>query len=237
MWQWTPPTGGATFLLPSSAHSSGANGAFYTTNVAVANVGVAPASFTMKFLGHNQDGSGGPEQTFNLESGKSVTYFDVLGSVFGESSNFGAIRIISDTATLNVVSVTSTPGFGGTLSQTIPAVRASELIPEGVSRSILYIRERDGFRSNLVLASNAGVPTTVDAALVSAEGATLAKKSYSVPPNGMTQINSVVRDMGVSGAVTGARLVLSSSTAGAAFTAFVSVIDEVTNDPTTVEAK
>ena len=28
-----------------------------------------PLSFTMKFLGHDQDGSGGPEQTFNLEPG------------------------------------------------------------------------------------------------------------------------------------------------------------------------
>ncbi len=190
----------------------------------------------MKFLGHDQDGSAGPERTFNLESGKSVTYFDVLERVFSLTSNFGAIRITSDSPALNIVSVTSTPGFGGTLSQTVPAVFSSDLIPAGSSRSILYIREGDGFRSNLILASNANVSTTVDAALVSAEGATLAAKSYSVPPNGMTQINRVVRDMGISGAVTGARLVLSSSTLGAAFTGFVSVIDEVTNDPTTVEA-
>ena len=115
------------WLLPSSAHSSGANGAFYTTNVAVANVGAAPASFTMKFLGNNQDGSSGPEQTFDLEAGKSVTYFDVLGSVFNQTSNFGAIRITSDTSTLNIVSVTSTPGFGGTFGQTIPAVSSSDL--------------------------------------------------------------------------------------------------------------
>ena len=168
----------------------------------------------MKFLGNNQDGSGGPEQTFNLEAGKSVTYFDVLGSVFNQTSDFGAIRITSDTSSLNIVSVTSTPGFGGTLSQTIPAVFSSDLIPAGSSRSILYIREGDGFRSNLILASNADVSTTVDVALVSPDGTTLATKSYSVPPNGMTQINRVVRDMGVSGSVTGARLVLSSSTPG-----------------------
>jgi photosystem II stability/assembly factor-like uncharacterized protein len=228
---------GGTWLLPSSAHSNGANGAFYTTNVAVANVGAAPASFTMKFLGNNQDGSSGPEQTFNLESGKSVTYLDVLGSVFHQTSGFGAIRITSDTASLNVVSVTSTAGFGGTLSQTIPAVFSSNLIPAGSSRSILYIREGDGFRSNLVLASNADVSTTVDAALVSPAGATLAAKSYPVLPNGMTQINRIVRDMGFSGSITGARLVLSSSTPNAAFTAFASVIDEITNDPTAVEAR
>ncbi len=228
---------GGAWLLPSSAHSTGGNGAFYTTNLAVANVGAAPASFTMKFLDHDQDGSSGPEQTFNLESGKSVTYLDVLGSVFHQTSGFGAIRITSSTSSLNVVSVTSTPGFGGTLSQTIPAVRASDLIPAGSHRSILYIREGDGFRSNLILASNADVSTTVDAALVSPAGTTLATKSYSVPPNGMTQNNRVVRDMGVSGSITGARLVLSSSTPEASFTAFASVIDETTNDPTAVEAE
>ena len=73
------------------------------------------------------------------------------------------------------------------------------MISAGSQRSILYIREGDGFRSNLVLVSNADVSTTVDAILVSAEGAALATKSYSVPLKGMTQINRVVRDMGASG--------------------------------------
>ena len=225
------------WLLPTSAHSSGASGAFYTTNVAFANVGFAPATFTMKFLGHNQDGSEGPEQTFNLEAGKSVTYFDVLGSVFDQNSTFGAIRVTSDTFALNIVSVTSTPGSGGTMSQTVPAVHSSDLIPSSSPRSILYIREGDGFRSNLILASNANVSTTVDVALVFPGGTIVAAKSYSIPPNGMTQVNRIVRDMGVPGPVTGARLVLSSPTPGAAFTGFGSVIDEVTNDPTTVEAR
>ena len=223
------------WLLPSSAHSIGAHGAFYTTNVSVSNVGGAPAVFTMKFLGNNQNGSGGPEQTFDLEAGKSVTYFDILGSVFNQTSSYGAIRITSDASTLNIVSVTSTPGFGGTFGLTLPAVFSGGLIPSGSSRSILNIREGDGFRSNLILASNANISTTVDAALVSPAGATLAAKSYAVPPNGMTQISRVVRDMGVPGPITGARLVLSSSTAGAAFTGFASVIDETTNDPTAVQ--
>ena len=96
-----------------------------------------------------------PSRPSASRPGKSVTYFDVLGSVFNQTSNFGAIRITSDSPSLNIVSVTSTPGFGGTLSQTIPAVSSSNLIPAGSSRSILYIREGDGFRSNLILASNA----------------------------------------------------------------------------------
>ncbi|HEX7580970.1 MAG TPA: hypothetical protein VF580_13325, partial [Thermoanaerobaculia bacterium] len=125
----------------------------------------------------------------------------------------------------------------GTFGQTFPAVSSSDLIHAGSPRSILYIREGDGFRSNLILASNANVSTAVLAALISPAGPILAEKSYSIPPNGMTQINRIVRDMGVSGPITGARLVLTAYTLNAAFTAFASVIDEITNNPTAVEAR
>ena len=80
---------------PRAPTQAALGGAFYTTNVAVSNVGTAPAAFTFKFLGDDQDGSGGPEQTFGLDAGKSVTYFDVLGAVFRQSSNFGAILVTS----------------------------------------------------------------------------------------------------------------------------------------------
>ncbi len=237
-WQSTAPAEAATILLlPASAHAPGAGGAFYTTDVSVSNVGGANASFTLKFLGNNRDGSSGPEKTFNLEPGKSTTFFDILSSVFNQTNDFGAIRITSSTSLLDVVSVTSTRGFGGTLGQSIPALSESDLIPAGSTRSILYIREGDGFRSNLVLASNAPTSTTVDALLVSAAGAVLATKSYSVPPDGTIQINRFVRDMGVSDPITGARLVLSSSTHGALFTGVVSVIDEATNDPSAMTAQ
>jgi len=152
----TPPTNGGIWLFAATTHSTGATGAFYTTNSAIANVRAALASFTMKFLGHGQDGSGSPEQTFRLEAGISVTCFDVLATVFSQSSTFGAIRITSDPSKLHLVSVTSTHGFGGTLSQSVPAV----FTPDSIRA-----------------------------------GATLAAKNYSVPPNGMTQVNRIVRAM------------------------------------------
>jgi hypothetical protein len=53
----------------------------------------------------------------------------------------------------------------------------------------------------------------------------------------MTQVTRVVRDMGVSGDVTGARLVLSTLTPGGAFAAYASAIDNTTNDPRTLLPK
>ena len=50
----------------------------------------------------------------------------------------------------------------------------------------------------------------------------------------MTQVARVVRELGVSSDVSGARLVLSTPTAGGAFAAYASVIDARTNDPRTL---
>jgi hypothetical protein len=50
----------------------------------------------------------------------------------------------------------------------------------------------------------------------------------------MTQVTRVVRDLGVAADVSGARLILSTATAGGSFAAYASVIDAVTNDPRTL---
>src|ERR1035437_3329754 len=71
------------WILPSSAHGPGVGGAFYTTTLTIANTGTASAGLTLKFLGHDKDGTTGATSTLNLAAGASVTYPDVLGSVFG----------------------------------------------------------------------------------------------------------------------------------------------------------
>lgn len=231
----TSPGGSNVWLLPSSARSPGLNGAFYTTELTVANAGGADATFTMKFLGHDQDGTSGVERTFVLAPGRSATYTDVLGSVFEQISGaYGAIRITSAAASLAVLGQTSTPGFGGTFGQSVPAAAPEELVRTGAPQSLVAIREDDAFRTNLILANAIGTPLDVDVALVADTGATLGTKRYSLPPFGMTQVSRVVRVLGVAANVSGARLVLSTPTPGGAFAAYASAIDNTTNDPRTL---
>ena len=228
-----------TWLLPSSARASGAGGAFYTTDLTIAYTGTVGARFTLKFLGNNADGRGGQESTFDLGAGKSVTYNDVLGSVFQRTSDYGALRVASqgpasDTNFIGVLAQTSTPGFGGTFGQSVQAATAADLIRSGTARSLLAVAEDDSFRTNLILANATEGALDVDVQLVSAEGAPLASKRYTLAPLGMTQVTKVVRDLGISGNLRGARLVLSTPTAGGAFAAYASAIDNVTNDPRTL---
>ncbi len=101
----------------------------------------------------------------------------------------------------------------------------------------MAIREDAAFRTNLILSNATGISVDVDLNLVAENGSTLGTKRYTLPPLGMTQVTKVVRDLGVSANVTGARLVLSTATSGGAFSAYASVIDNVTNDPRTLLPK
>jgi len=227
-------TGGTTALLPSSARASGAGGAFYTTDLTVANTGSSDATFVLKFLGNNADGRGGAEQTFPLGAGKSTTFTDVLGSVFSRTSDFGAIRITSASDSIRVLAQTSTPGFGGTFGQSVPAARPQDLVVGGVPRSILAVREDAAFRTNLILANATEDFLDVDVSLVSSAGAPLGAQRYRLPPLGMTQVSRVVRALGISADVAGARLVLSTPALGQGFAAYAAMIDNATNDPRTL---
>ena len=135
----------ATATLPSSARAQGLNGAFYTTDVTASNVGNSSADLTFKFLGNNKDGTGGEEKTYAIAAGKTQTFTDILGSVFGRTSDYGAISVSSDSLGLAVLGQTSTPGFGGTFGQSVPVAVATELISKGAPRSIVAIREDASF--------------------------------------------------------------------------------------------
>ncbi|MFI5197014.1 MAG: endo-1,4-beta-xylanase [Thermoanaerobaculia bacterium] len=226
--------GGIEALIPSSARAGGAGGAFYTTDLTAANTGSSDTTIQLKFLGHDVDGRGGPEQSFPLPAGRSTTFSDVLGSVFARTADFGAIRVTSSSPSVRALAQTSTPGFGGTFGQSVPAAMAGDLIVSGTPRSILAVREDASFRTNLVLANATEAALSVDVKLVGGDGVTLGEKTYPLPPLGMTQVTKVVRDLGVLSDISGTRLVLSTSTAAGSFAAYASAIDNVTNDPRTL---
>ncbi|MBL8111829.1 MAG: alpha/beta hydrolase [Acidobacteria bacterium] len=226
-----PASAPPRLLVPSAARIAGAGGAFYTTSLTVSNPGPSDAAFTLRFLGNAVDGTAGPERSLTLGAGKSATYPDVLASVFGLDSGFGALAIESETP-LVAQAETSTPGAsGGTFGQSVPALPSADWIAAGTPRSIPGVGEDGAFRTNLVLANAVTVPVDVDVALVSEAGSTLGTKRYALPPLGMIQVSRVVRDLGFTAPLSTGRLVVSVVTSGGAVAAYAARIDEITNDP------
>jgi hypothetical protein len=237
---WSLASGSPTnsWLVPSSARAPGAGGAFYTTSISIGNRGSAEAKYKLKFLGNNADGTGGPESSeFVLGPNQSVTYEDVLGSVFGLTQDFGAIRFTANVTALNVLAQTSTPDPskpGGTFGQSVPAFATADLLTSGTLRSIVGIREDSSFRTNLILANAGTSQVKVSGTLLSASGAVLGAGEWTLEPLGMTQVGRVVRDLGVTGDIRDTQLLLSTSTSGGSFAAYASIIDNITNDPRTL---
>ena len=152
----------------------------------------------MRFLGHDADGRSGADRSFLLAAGRSVTYADVLGSLFGSGEAWGAVQLRSASPSLVATSQTWTPGGGGTFGQSVPLVPETELIRSGTSRTIPAVREDGSFRTNLILANGTEAPVDVDVSLVSETGAVLGSRRWSLLPLGMTQVSRVVRELGVS---------------------------------------
>jgi hypothetical protein len=229
-----------TYLLPSSAHANGKNSAFFTTDLTIANRGTTDANLTIQFLGHDRDGTTGPKQNRALATNKAVTYADILASLFGvattDPQNFGAILITADSASLKIVSQTSTPPPNGvgTFGQSVPAQGANDFVTPASPKSLVGLRDDTAFRTNAFLANATTSSVDVTLTLLAADGSMFGTTTRTLPPLGMTQINSVVTALSAPSGTTNAVLVVSTATPGAQVATYASVIDNTTSDPRTI---
>ena len=224
-------TTSGTWLLPSSARSAGAN-AFWTTDLAVMNAGSQPASVTLKFLGHGGSGAAGPERTFTVPARSTVTWPDVLSSVFGLGTDWGPILIRSTGTSLVAQGQTWTASpSGGTYGQSVPAIGPSDAVGP-TPKALAGVRQDSRFRTNIALA-NFG-ETQVDATLLvlRPDGTTVNTRAVTVGPLAFVQLN-LANDFGITN-LNGGSVLLSCSPATCQIGAYASVIDSTTADPRTI---
>src|ERR1035437_7850637 len=230
------PGQSTTFIIPSTAHSPGANGAFYTSNVTVTNLASTGATFSFKFLNHDMDGRSGPTLPFSLSPGSSIRYMDVLGTVFSQVNAYGAIQVQSSSQSLVVQVETTTPAAcsGGAFGDAMAALGQLDYVSFGTSRSIPGIEEDDAFRSNLILTNATESSLDIQLRLYGANGALLGVLTPpTFQPLEMRQISRIA------GAITGnsltlGTLVIQVDTPGGSVASFLSRVDNLTNDPRTL---
>ena len=227
-----------SWILPSNARARGLAGAFFTTDLTVANTSGEEVAATIQFLGNNQDGRAGPSKIVSLAAGKIVSYHDVLANLFGVSEDWGALRITANSPSLAIHGQTSTAGpTGGSYGHSVLASAPKDLVRNGLQHAIVGIREDVFFRTNLILANATDQPLEVDLSLLSGAGLELGARRVSLPPLGMTQLTQVVRQLGIGQNLETAQLILSTPTPGGSFAAYAALIDNVTNDPRTLSAQ
>ena len=232
------PSDATLNLIPAAALAGGSEGAFFQTDVDLNNAGPNPTSFVFQWLPRDQDNSTpDTSEMFTLDAGISARYENVLAEVFGAEPNaVGALALSVDLGNILVMSRTyniSAAKVAGTYGQALAGVPVNALQGPGETRRIIFLSENDDFRSNIGCVNGGTTPITIDIAVFDAAGALLENRTMNLLPWSNTQINQVLEDFApVDGYVD-----VSSATPAAAFTCYGSVLDNNTNDPTTIVPK
>jgi len=222
-------------FIPAAAVASGAQGAFFQTDVDVSNADDSTAEYQFMWFPRGVDNSEPmTSETFALGAGKSARYVNVLSEVFGlEPDSLGAVAIMATSPDLLAMSRTYNTPSGeatGTYGQAIPAIRPEDFIQHGERRRILFGSENADMRTNIGCQNGGAGTAAVFFELYSADGTSLGRPFEVLNPLGNVQLNRIFDGHNpVDGYVD-----VWTATAGGLFYCYGSVLDNVTSDPTTI---
>ena len=223
-------------FIPAAAVASGAQGAFYQTDVDLNNPGDQPVEYEFLWLPRGETNTEPvTSEPFSLGAGMSVRYANVLSEVFGLEPNvLGALMVRSSSPDLMAMSRTYNNPQGedmGTFGQAIPAVAPSDFIGPNEKRRILFASEHEDLRFNVGCQSGSLAGTmVVNLELFDHEGTSLERTMMILQRWSNDQMNRIFQDYApVNGYVD-----VWTTVANRSFYCYGSVLDNVTSDPTTV---
>jgi hypothetical protein len=235
----TASTSDSDLYLPTGAHLTGFNNVNWRTDVEIQNPGPARASYLVSLLVRNADNSTPAFQTtFALDPDRSARYNDILYGTFG-FSGAAAIRITPILGHTIVTSRTYNQLPSGTYSQSVPAIPRAQAI--GFSQDAFLIGlSHDptlaaGYRTNLGFVNASPASIHVEAEFYLASGSFLGKTGYDLRPFEFFQKDKAFEEV-TSDEIEDGYIIVRTTTAGAKFFAYAVVTDNVTGDPTYVNA-
>lgn len=222
-------------FIPAAAYAAGAEGAFFQTDVDVTNTGNASERFRFLWLPRgesNQDPMA--SEVFTLGARTGARYTNAVHDVFGlEPDALGAIAIEASSPDLLFMSRIyniEQGGSGGTFGQAIPAIPEHQMILGGERRHILFASENADYRTNIGCQNGNRGAALVNLELFDQQGASLEVVNMILNAWSNDQLNRVFAGYG---AVNG-WIEVFSPLANLRYSCYASVIDNVTNDPTTI---
>ena len=219
--------------LPVAAHNPGLKQSQWRSDLGLLNLGSVTANAQTKFFG-----SGGVvTNTTYVPAGTQSMLTDVVGQL--GASGQGALEVLSDqplkvtSRTYNQVSSGESCYPNGTQGQDYPAVAAGDGLAAGQSAYLAGLTENASYRCNIGLVNVGSGAATVLVELYNGAGTKLT--SYTVPLAAgrwaqetqpfKNKAGQTAMDRGY------AKITVQS---GSGVFAFASVVDNLTNDPTTV---
>lgn len=215
--------------VPVAAHADGAYGSTWRTDLGVLNPGGDEVSVAV------QAADGGEAAQFTVPARGQVTVKDVLGALGREGAlpvvvrGSGPVVVVSRTYTQ--IGQEDACWAGGTLGQFLAGSGVQPTLgAHGIA--VLPQLQQDGrYRTNLAL-TNTGEEIAEVVVQMHGDGRELGEIRLTVPPRSRVQLNQPFADAEYGVGWAGVEVVT-----GDGILAYASVIDNTTNDPTTIPAR
>jgi len=218
-----------TVYLPGAANIGGANGSRWTTDLELMNRGVDSASYSVELLVRDQTNSAPNAVSFELAPGRAVRYDNVLESLF-EAEGAGTLRVTTTRGDLMASARTASREGDGFFGQYIGGMDGIQAAGAGTQQHLIQLQDDAAARTNIGIVNACALTIQVEVAFFAADGSSLGGEQFDLEPFESTQINNVFSSKAHE-EVNDAFAIVTSSTDGAAFFAYASVVDNGSNDP------
>ena len=176
-----------------------------------------------------------------IGAGQVKAIDNVLPTLFGVSSSGGSVLITTGSPASLVATVRtySNSATGGTFGQFIPGVMPSQGAGVGDrGLEVLQLEQSAAFRSNVGVVELTGNSAHVRMTLVLPDSKAAPILEFDIKPNEFKQFNSIIASMNPTEANTyNARMIVEVLSGSGRVTAYGSVLDNRTQDPTYVPAQ
>ena len=225
--------GSTTNWVLVGSRANGANSSRWRTDLGILNVSGGAAQATVRVHAP----SGIVESTISVGAGDQVILSDVMDLVsFTGSAAFEVVGdrpLIVSSRTYNQIAPNQACWGGGTLGQALFGHDAGDGLGQGESAWLTQLTENARYRTNIALTNTGSGPASVTVRLYDGSGVEVASYPVTLAPGEWKQDNRPFDTRaGMSDLESGyARIEVTS---GSGVLAVASVVDNITNDPTTV---
>jgi hypothetical protein len=233
-WVFTRVGGvGNALWVPVVAHAAGLNDSEWRSDLGLLNTGTTTGNVQLTF--HGPDGV--VTNTTYVPAASQSVLVDVVAQL--PASGQGALEISSDqpirvtSRTYNQASADAICDPNGTQGQSYPTLAAGDGLSQGQAAWLPHLVENAAYRTNIGMVNSSAAAAEVTVELYDGAGGLLTSYTVSLAPGEWKQETQPFQKKAGQAAMDRGYAKV-SVTSGSGVSAFASVIDNITNDPTTI---
>jgi hypothetical protein len=238
-------------IIPAVIHGDSSTGE-WQSDIRILNTAARRQKYQLSFTPSDVDGTKqGKQAVVEVGAGSVLAFDDIVRGWYGAANRtlsgvleirpMGALPETGQGATASTVASSrtynSTPN--GSFGQFIPGVPFSRFLGRSaVADNLLLLQQiaqSPRFRTNFGFVEASGQPAVILLKIFDSMGSLLGEKTITLKPGQHTQLNALMAQMGISADDARAEIRVTSDTGR--ITAYASVVDAMTSDPTFLPAE